>query len=52
MEESRGVYEDKEKDEGPGLLAFFYGDALVEHVVNSEGPTPRETIRLAYKEVR
>lgn len=53
MEESEVSLGCKEENEGQGLLAFFYGDALVksdEH--HHEDMTMQETARLDYKEVR
>lgn len=50
MEESVVGHKGEEKNEGQGLLAFFYGDALAKPVVH-DNKDP-ETVRLAYKEVR
>lgn len=52
MEESGIVLEDKKQNEGQGLLAFFYGDAILKAVEHDEKTTIQETVRLAYKEVR
>ena len=52
MEESEVVQKGKETDERQGLLAFFYGDALVKPVEHNGKTMVQETVRLAYKEVR
>lgn len=44
--------EGKQKEEGQGLLAFCYGDALVKVIEHNEEKMMQETVRLAYKEVR
>lgn len=53
MEESGASLGCKEENEGQGgLLAFFYGDALVKSVEHHEDTIMQETVRLVYKEVR
>lgn len=53
MGESGAALESIEKkDEKQGLLAFFYGDALVKPVLHNEETIMHEIARLDYKEVR
>lgn len=52
MEESEASLEDQFPNKGRGLLAFFYSDALVNTERLHSTIIMRESVRLAYKEVR